>query len=82
MRTWSLTFWMVVWIGGTAACTEIEMNDAGQMEDDAGPGGTAHAVDLRGHDEWILDDDGLIAESRGHFDEQEYARLVGGGVAG
>ena len=48
----------------------------------AGPGGTGHAVDLRGHEEWILDDDGLIAESRGHFDEQEYARQVGGGVAG
>lgn len=43
-----------------------------------GPGGTGHAVDLRGYEEWTLDDDGLIAESRGHFDEAEYARQVSG----
>ena len=43
-----------------------------------GPGGTGRAVDLVGYEEWTLTVEGLIAESRGHFDEAEYARqLVG-----
>lgn len=37
-----------------------------------GPGGNGNAVDLRGYERWTLDDDGLILESEGHFDEAEY----------
>lgn len=44
-----------------------------------GPGGTGRSVDLRGYEEWTLDDDGLIAESLGHYDEAEYERQMGGG---
>ena len=41
-----------------------------------GPGGTGRAVDLRGYEQWTLDDDGLIVESLGHFDEAEYQRQL------
>ena len=38
----------------------------------AGPGGTGKAVRINGYEEWKLGADGLIAESRGHFDEAGY----------
>lgn len=41
-----------------------------------GPGGTGNAVDLRGHEEWTLDEAGLIAQSLGHYDEADYKRQV------
>jgi len=42
-----------------------------------GPGGTGRAVRIRGYEEWTLDADGLIAESKGHFDQAEYDRQLG-----
>ncbi|HEX5387114.1 MAG TPA: nuclear transport factor 2 family protein [Gemmatimonadales bacterium] len=44
-----------------------------------GPGGTGRAVRLSGHEEWTLGPDGLIMESKGHFDEAEYERQLGSG---
>lgn len=44
-----------------------------------GPGGTGASVDLYGYEVWTLDDDGLIAESLGHLDEDEYARQLEAG---
>lgn len=41
-----------------------------------GPGGNGNAVDLTGYEVWTLDDDGLIRESRGHYDETEYQRQM------
>jgi len=41
-----------------------------------GPGGTGRAVRISGYEEWTLDLDGLIVESKGHFDEAEYHRQV------
>jgi len=41
-----------------------------------GPGGTGKAVHIRGYEEWTLAADGLIAESKGHFDEVEYQRQL------
>jgi hypothetical protein len=41
-----------------------------------GPGGTGNAVDLRGYEEWTFGDDGLIAESLGHYDDGEYQRQL------
>jgi uncharacterized protein (TIGR02246 family) len=41
-----------------------------------GPGGTGKAVPISGHEEWVFDADGLIAESKGHFDEAEYKRQL------
>jgi uncharacterized protein (TIGR02246 family) len=45
-----------------------------------GPGGTGNAVDLKGYEQWTLDDDGLILESRGHLDEAEYQRQLSAGA--
>jgi len=47
-----------------------------------GPGGTGRAVRIRGYEEWTIREDGLIAESRGHFDEDEYRRQLADGVGG
>jgi steroid delta-isomerase-like uncharacterized protein len=45
-----------------------------------GPGGTGKAVRISGYEEWTLAADGLIAESRGHFDEVEYQRQLKSGA--
>lgn len=42
-----------------------------------GPGGTGRAVCISGREFWRIGDGGLIAESHGHFDEEEYLRQVG-----
>ena len=47
-----------------------------------GPGGTGNAVDLRGFEEWTLDGESLILESRGHYDEAEYQRQLNEGTTG
>ena len=44
-----------------------------------GPGGTGRTVRIQGHEEWTIGADGLIAESRGHFDAADYQRQLGGG---
>jgi len=41
-----------------------------------GPGGTGNAVHISGYEEWTFTADGLIAESRGHFDAAEYERQL------
>jgi len=45
-----------------------------------GPGGTGNGVDLRGFEEWTLNGDGLILESRGHYDHEEYERQLNAGA--
>jgi len=42
-----------------------------------GPEGTGKAVRISGYEEWTFGADGLIAESRGHFDEADYYRQLG-----
>lgn len=42
----------------------------------SGPGGTGKSVRINGYEEWTLDAHGLIARSKGHFDEAEYQRQV------
>ena len=44
-----------------------------------GPGGNENAVDLRGYEQWTLDDDGLILQSLGYYDETEYQRQLNAG---
>jgi predicted ester cyclase len=39
-----------------------------------GPGGTGKRVYISGFEEWRIGADGLIADSRGHFDSAEYQR--------
>ena len=41
-----------------------------------GPGGTGKSVRIKGYEEWTFGADGLIAESRGHYDEAEYQRQL------
>ena len=45
-----------------------------------GPGGTGNRVRISGFEEWSLGDDGLIAESQGHYDQAEYDRQLEHGV--
>lgn len=45
-----------------------------------GPGGSGKAVRISGYEEWTFGTDGLIIESKGHFDEAEYNRQLGGRV--
>ena len=43
-----------------------------------GPDGTGSRLELSGWEYWRLDDDGLIAESAGHFDAGEHDRQLAG----
>ena len=45
-----------------------------------GPGGTGNRVRITGFEEWTIGDDGLIAESQGHYDQAEYDRQLDHGV--
>ena len=44
----------------------------------SGPGGQGRPVRISGYEEWRLSDEGLIAESLGHFDEADYQRQIDG----
>jgi len=44
------------------------------------PGGTGHRVRFSGYEEWKFAEDGLIAESQGRFDSEEYQRQLLHGV--
>jgi uncharacterized protein (TIGR02246 family) len=43
-----------------------------------GPGGTGKRVRISGYELWQIGDDGLIAQSEGHFDRAEYERQLRG----
>jgi hypothetical protein len=45
-----------------------------------GPGGTGRAVHMVGYEVWTISADGLIAESKGHYDDAEYQRQLKEGV--
>ena len=45
-----------------------------------GEGGTGKKVDFKGYESWLMGDDGLVADSLGNFDEEEYARQLEHGV--
>jgi uncharacterized protein (TIGR02246 family) len=45
-----------------------------------GPGGTGNRVRITGIEEWTFGEDGLIAESQGHYDQAEYNRQIEHGV--
>jgi len=46
-----------------------------------GPGGTGKSVRFSGYEEWTIGGDGLVAESKGHFDEADYRRQLQAGAA-
>jgi len=41
-----------------------------------GPGGTGKRVRISGYELWKIDNEGLIAESQGHFDAADYERQI------
>ena len=43
-----------------------------------GPGGTENKVRVSGYELWKIDNDGLIGESKGHFDVAEYEQQLRG----
>ena len=45
-----------------------------------GPDGTGHRVHFSGFEEWKFGEDGLIAESQGHFDSAAYQNQLEHGV--
>ncbi len=47
-----------------------------------GLGGTGKRVRISGYELWKIDNDGLVAESKGHFDSAEYERQLKHGVDG
>ena len=46
------------------------------------PGGTGKPVRISGYEEWRIGPDGLIAESKGHFNEAEYQRQLSADAEG
>ena len=44
----------------------------------SGPGGTGKRVRISGYELWKIDNDGLIGESKGHFDAADYERQLKG----
>jgi uncharacterized protein (TIGR02246 family) len=47
-----------------------------------GPDGTGKRVRISGYELWKIDNDGLIAESKGNFDSAEYERQLKEGADG
>ena len=45
-----------------------------------GPGGTGKRVQISGYELWKIDNEELIAESKGHFDSAEHERQLKHGV--
>jgi predicted ester cyclase len=45
-----------------------------------GPSGTGKRVRINGYELWQFDNEGLIANSKGHFDSAEYERQLKEGV--
>jgi len=43
-----------------------------------GPGGTGNRVRIGGYEDWKIGPDGLIADSEGHYDAEEWDRQVNG----
>jgi uncharacterized protein (TIGR02246 family) len=43
-----------------------------------GPGGTGNKVRIGGYELWKIDNDGLIGESKGHFNADDYERQLKG----
>lgn len=41
-----------------------------------GPGGTGNRVRFSGFEEWTFGENGLVAESQGHYDQADYERQL------
>jgi hypothetical protein len=45
------------------------------------PGGTGNKVKISGFEEWTVNKEGLVQESKGHFNAEEYNRQLNGDTA-
>ena len=61
----------------TATGTEFHWTFTGT---NSGPDGTGNKVRISGYELWKIDNDGLIGESKGHFDTADYERQLKHGV--
>jgi hypothetical protein len=43
-----------------------------------GPGGSGGKVHISGYEQWRFGEDGLVAESHGHFNQADYNRQISG----
>jgi uncharacterized protein (TIGR02246 family) len=67
-------------LGGRSSCDAVfywTLNGTS-----TGPGGTGKRVRISGYELWKIDNDGLVAESKGHFDSAEYERQLKDSVDG
>ena len=63
-------------LGGRSSCDAVfHWTLTGK---NTGPGGTGKRVRISGYELWKIDNDGLIAESKGHFDGADYERQLSG----
>ena len=57
----------------------VRMDDIRTLEGtNTGPGGTGNHVKLSGWEYWRYSGDGLVAESAGHFDAEDFQKQVEG----
>lgn len=47
-----------------------------------GTGGTGNRVRISGYEEWSMSQGGLVAQSKGHYDEVDYRRQLRGSGSG
>jgi len=65
---------------------DVRLTDAGSeyhwtlVGTNTGPGGRGNRVRISGYEEWTRGDDGLIADSQGHYNQGEYDRQIEHGV--
>jgi uncharacterized protein (TIGR02246 family) len=67
---------MVVTMDGTSIDGDHAIFRWTLIGTNTGPGGTGNDVKISGYEEWTIGSDGLIAESKGHFDEADYERQL------
>jgi uncharacterized protein (TIGR02246 family) len=69
---------MIVTMDGTSVAGDHAIYRWTVIGKNTGPGGTGNPVRISGFEEWTIGADGLIAESKGHFDEADYQRQLKG----
>ncbi len=73
---------MVVTMDGTEYAGDRVLYRWSLTGTNTGPGGTGRTVRISGHEAWLFGPDGLISDSRGHFDEADYRRQISGDAPG
>jgi hypothetical protein len=69
---------MIVKMDGTSVDSDHAIYRWTLIGTNTGPGGSGNPVRISGYEQWTIGSDGLIAESKGHFDEADYQRQVKG----